>query len=230
MGRLLPAGGGQATPLAIGEVVKAAQAKAHRDTSVDMLRQAISGLVKSATSQELEQEKEAFIRPLLAAGRRGAAALAARGGRTGRVGKFLQRDVRSPVQVARSGRTGATVTARSPLAPAKAASPPPVPKDAGGPYRTPGKVTTPVAAPAEKVQDMTRHAKLVKDKPKGVKPKSLTRSLLPGALMIGGAYGLYKGVPAATNFMQQASRAPMAYNFGQQQYQYGYTPNGQAQF
>jgi len=286
-GRLQPARGGPVS-LSIREVVKAAQAKAHRDTSVQILQGAISSLVKQAEGEtgaalrstlashdpELaleqaqdvadtqeepgttpgapgslvppdkglgtswapveadrasiglheDQEKQAFIRHILGAGRRGAAALAARGGKAGRVGRFLQRDVRSPVQVARTGKSSASVSARSPLAPAK--TPPPIPADAAkaGPYRSPGKV-----APAkEKVVDMTRHAKTVGQAP--VKPKSLTRTLLPGALMLGAGYGLMKGVPAAINWADRAGSSPMAYNFGHQQYQYGFTPQGQAQF
>lgn len=75
-------------------------------------------------------------------------------------------------------------------------------------------------------------------KPKGkdiparmpVKPKSLTRQLLPGALLLGTGYGAMKGIPAAVNWASRAKDYPLAYNFGQRQYQYGYTPDGQAQF
>ena len=63
-----------------------------------------------------------------------------------------------------------------------------------------------------------------------MKPRGLVRSLLPGALLLGAGYGLYKGVPAAANWATRAASAPMAYGFGHQQYQYGYTPEGQAQF
>jgi len=65
----------------------------------------------------------------------------------------------------------------------------------------------------------------------GVKPiRSLLKPLVPGALMLSAGYGLYKGVPAATRWASRASSTPMAYNMGQQQYLYGYTPEGQAQF
>lgn len=229
-GRLLPASGGPAIPLDMQEVVKAAKAKAIQDVSTILLKRTVTGLARKGVKGP-EKEKKAFLRPLLAAGRRGAAALASKGGRTGRVGKFLQRDVRSPVQVARTGPTSAAVSARSPLAPTRAATPPRIPKDAGGPYRAPGKVAPPPVSKAQDIPDMTRHAKPIKSKgKKEVKPRSLTRALLPGALMAGTAYGLYKGIPAAANFASQASNAPMAYNFGHQQYQYGYGPGGQAQF
>ena len=152
-----------------------------------------------------DQEKQAFLRHVLGAGRRGASALAARGGRTGRVGRFLQRDVRHPLTSVKAS--------------------PSVPRS-GGPYRTPGKV-----APAAQTPSPTQQVKPRAAKPGApVKPKSLTRSLLPGALMIGAGYGAIKGVPAAINWASRAANSPMAYNFGHQQYQYGYTPRGQAQF
>jgi hypothetical protein len=167
-----------------------------------------------------ELEKQAFLGRILAAGRRGAAALAARGGRTGRVGRFLQRDVRSPIQVARTSKGSASVSARSPLAPAK--TPPPIPADAG-PYRTAAK---PSAAKKTKAKSKSLGTP---EAPVG-QPKSLTRSLLPGALMLGAGYGLYKGIPAAVNWASHAASRPMAYNFGHQQYLYGYGPQGQANF
>jgi hypothetical protein len=272
-GRLIPnnpASGRREYPLTLQEVVKAAQAKAHRDTSVQSLRRAMTKLARQSMTQENPREvldvpgppegavppargrglswspeaaeeavlalqkdtmeKEAF---LLSAGRRLAASLAARGGRMGRVGRFLQRDVRSPVQIARSGRGSVNVSVRNPVPKPK---PPPVPKDTGGPYRAPGTVASPPATPPMTPQqvpdrflpDMTRHAKLEgASKPKG---KSLTRALLPGAALIGTGALLYKGLPAAANFAQQASNAPMAYNMGHQQFMYGYSPEGQAQF
>jgi hypothetical protein len=290
-GRLLPARGGPASHLTIREVVKAAQAKAHRDASAQILRRAVRGLVKQAegetgaalrstlastdpdlaleqaqdvagtevehgttpgapghlvppdkglgtswapveadrasTGLHEDQEKQAFIRHILGAGRRGAAALAARGGRAGRVGRFLQRDVRSPIQVARTGKSSASVSARSPLAPAK--TPPPIPADAAaksGPYRTAAQPSAPsaVSKAKEKVKALGKPEGTVK------KPKSLTRTLLPGALMLGAGYGVIKGVPAAINWAERAASSPMAYNFGHQQYQYGYQPSGQANF
>jgi hypothetical protein len=312
-GRLLPARGGPGSPLTIREVVKAAQAKAHRDASVRLIRETFSGLVKqaegetgaalrstigSAAGPELaleeadqvadtevedygtspsqkaeavppapgraswapvradkasiglhedqeklsavlsslfsgeleglsELEKQAYLGRLLRAGRGLAGRLAARGGATGRVGRLLQRDVRSPLQVARTGKGGLHVQARSPLAPSK--TPPPIPRDAGA-YRTAAK--PPAAAPkrsaARKVEDKVKSL----GKPEGTvgKPKSLTGALLPYALGGGALYGLYKGVPAAVNWASRAANQPMAYNFGHQQYQYGYTPQGQAQF
>lgn len=324
-GRLLPARGGPASPLRIEEVVKAAQAKAHRDTSVSILRRAMAGMAKQAEgevanalrgtlasfadpetaiedaqetqdtqvvpstspdqssphvepakglgeswapvaadqaalglheneeklaallaerffSHELEGmtelEKQAFIgslvrggigaarsgmSALLGAGRGAAGALAARGGAAGRVGRFLQRPVQSPLSVARTGPGGLHIQARSPLGAAPRATPPPIP---GGPYRAPGAAPAAAKAP-EKIPDLTRHAKVVGGP---VKPKSLTGTLLPYA--VGGAalYGLYKGLPAAANWATEATRSPMAYNFGHQQFQYGYTPEGQAQF
>lgn len=288
-GRLLPARGGPGSPLSVQEVIKAAQAKAHRDASVQRLREAVSSLVKQAEGElgaslrstlgsrhgpELaaqaaeevsdteihhgtspgapghlvpadkglgthwapneadrasiglheDQEKQAFVRQLLATGRRGAASLAARGGRAGRVGRFLQRDVRNPIQVARTGKSSASVGVRSPMAPSK--TPPPIPADAakGGPYRSPGKV----APPREKVVDMTRHAKAVGGP--GFKPRGLTSTLAGPALAIGGLAGLYYGVPKAVNWATRAGASPMAYNFGHQQYMYGFSPEGQAQF
>ena len=304
-GRLLPAGGGPASHISIEEVVKAAQAKAHRDISLQLLRQTMSTMVKQAEgetgaalrstladvspalayedAQEVantevedfgtspptdvpsvppakglgtswapvradqastglhedqeklssvlqvlfgsrmsgmdELEKQAYLRRILAAGRGAAERMAAKGGVRGRIGRLLKREVRSPIQVSRAGSGGVNVRARSPLAPASA---PTRPAAGGAPYRSPGRQPPPI--PADAVPDMTRHAKTV------TKPKGLVRSLLPAALMLGAGYGAYKGIPAAVNWASQASSAPMAYNFGQQQYQYGYTPGGQAQF
>jgi hypothetical protein len=48
--------------------------------------------------------------------------------------------------------------------------------------------------------------------------------------MAGAAYGLYKGVPRAAHFLSEAGEYPMAYGGGFQQYQHGFTPEGQAQF
>ncbi len=288
-GRLLLARGEPVSPLTIREVVKAAQAKAHREASVQVLQQAIAGLVKRASgetsgalrstlasfaspelaqqeAQEVadtqetpgttpgapgqlappakglggqwapgaadatsmglheDQEKRAYLGRILAAGRRGAAALASKGGTTGRVGRFLQRDVRSPVQFGASKRR-VSAGVRSPLAPSK--TPPPIPKDVG-PYKTLAKPSTKPSATQERVVEVRPTKGSLKRPP--VKPKSLTRSLLPGALMLGAGYGLYKGVPAAMNWASRAASSPMAYNFGHQQYQYGYTPQGQAQF
>lgn len=318
-GRLLPACGGPASHLTFEEIVKAAQAKAHRDTSVALLKQAMRNMAKQAEGEltnslrgtlasfagpevsaqdaaetietqsvpgtspdpaptpvppakglgtdwapvEADQatlglhegaeklshalavfqgmtelEKQAFLSSLvrggigaarsgmsalLGAGRGAAGALAARGGAAGRVGRFLQRPVQSPLSLARTGPGGVHIQARSPLG---AGAAPKAPPPGGGPYRTSG-TPPPVPRDAGKIPDLTRHAK-VEGGP--VKPKSLTGALLPGALLLGAGYGIYKGVPKALNWASSAANSPMAYNFGQQQYQYGYTPEGQAQF
>jgi hypothetical protein len=308
-GRLLPARGGPVSPLTIREVIKAAQAKAHRDTSVQIIEKTFAGLAKKAEgelgaalrstvgslvrpelgfeeaqrvadtqiedygtspSQEAEPvrpekglgnqwapvsadkmslglhedgeklssvlsslfsgelrdldalEKRAYLGRLLTLGRGLAGHMAARGGRVGRVGRFLQRDIRSPIQAARTGPASASVGVRSPLAPSR--TPPPIPADAAkaGPYRAAAK---PSAEPARRAPGR------VKDKkPKTVKPQSLTGALLPGALMLGAGYGLYKGVPAVADWATRAASSPMAYNLGHQQYMYGYGPGGQAKF
>lgn len=66
--------------------------------------------------------------------------------------------------------------------------------------------------------------------PVGRQGPGLIGSLVPGALMAGAAYGLYKGVPRAAHFLSEAGEYPMAYGGGFQQYQHGFTPEGQAQF
>lgn len=155
---------------------------------------------------------------LMGAGRGAAEALAVRGGTSGKIGRFLQRPVQSPLQVARQGSGGVHLQARSPIGPA------PQPAQAiakTDPYRTPGRVE-----PVKKTVKQAPKAQA----PKPGKPRGLVRTLLPGALMLGTGYGLYKGVPAAVNWASSAADAPMAHNFGHQQYQYGYTPGGQAQF
>lgn len=302
-GRLLPARGGPVSPLTFNEVVKAAQAQAHREASVAILRGAISNLIKHAegetanalrgtlasfaspelslqdaketedtkvvqsTSPDLsspilppprplgsqdepvstdqaalglhedsekvsyvlsallpgrlegmtELEKQAFIGRLLAAGRGAAASLAARGGAAGKVGRFLQRPIQSPIQTSVVEGAGKVRQLRSPLGAAPAAKPPPVPPGAsGGPYRAPGK---PTGAPAGASEGRGT-----------VKPKSLTRTLLPTAALLGTGYLAYKGIPAAVRFADRAASSPMAYNLGHQQFMYGYTPEGQAQF
>jgi hypothetical protein len=130
----------------------------------------------------------------------------------------------------------------------RAATGAPVPKGDLGPTLPPGTMP-PVDKPArkgmferlgEKVKgrmDLSRQrqaaaaaeAKAAKTT-KEVKSRSLLGSLVPGAILAGGAYGLYKGVPAAVNMATEASRYPMAMGQGFRQYQYGYTPDGQAQF
>jgi hypothetical protein len=191
-----------------------------------------AGLQRAYEGLHEEQEKEAFLRPLLALGRRGAAALARRGGRLGRVGSFLQRPIQSPLQVAGAGPGAVVGRVRSPLGQAPIVTSSPIPRPGAAAGRTKG----PFREPGE-VKSWTRPAKRrTKGQPsqepptRGVKPKGLIRSLLPGALLAGGAYAAYKGVPAALRGITAASHHPMAYNFGYKQYQYGYSPEGQAQF
>jgi hypothetical protein len=295
-GRLLPARGGPASPLTIREVIKAAQAKAHRDASVQILSRAVAGLVKRAegeggaalrstvgslvgpqlAQQQAQEVADTKETPGAVLGPVDQAAPPAKGlgtswapveadrASTGLhedqeklssllsamfsgelegmtelekqaiVGQLLARGrgllarLRSPIRRTTVEGAGTVRGFQSPLRPK--GQPPSIPKDApaaaartGAPYRTPGKV----APPAEKIPDLTRHAKVVKDP---VKPKSLTRALLPGALMLGAGYGLYKGVPAVAGWASRAASTPMAYGMGLRQYRYGYTPEGQAQF
>jgi len=101
-----------------------------------------------------EMDKEAF----LGAARAFAQNLATKGGIRGRVGRLLSREVRAPVQVARTGPGTVSARVRSPVGPAvkppaqgvpagaavatpeQAARYAPVPS--GGPYRTPGRGLT----------------------------------------------------------------------------------------
>jgi hypothetical protein len=71
---------------------------------------------------------------------------------------------------------------------------------------------------------------LVKKKTQAANPKSLTGMLAGPALLGAGIYGLSKGIPGAVDFATQAAKNPMPYGGGLRQYQYGYTPDGQAQF
>jgi hypothetical protein len=188
------------------------------------------GLQRAYENLHEEKEKEAFIRPLLALGRRGAAALARAPGRMGRVGSFLQRPIQSPLQLARSGPGALTARVRSPLGKAPIVTSGPVPRPAGAPGGPGGPFRAPAKPPAGR--GPTRRSKGT-TKPTGgpkTKPKGLIRTLLPGALLAGGAYAAYKGVPAALRAVTEAQRYPMPYSFGYKQYQYGYTPEGQAQF
>jgi hypothetical protein len=177
----------------------------------------LSAILSTIFSGELnnlsELEKKAFLGRLLASGRGAAAALAARKGTAGKVGKFLQRPIQNPIQTATLGGAGKVRQLRSPLGAAPASSTPLAPSGKGGPYRSLGEVLGP------KKSDV-RH----------VKSKSLVRTLAPTAALLGTGYLAYKGIPAAARFAEQASSNPMAYNFGHQQFQYGYTPEGQAQF
>jgi len=204
---------------------------------------------QASTVVEDDLVKEA----LLGLGRRLASSMAKRrsitqpwkgegSGIIGSVGKFLQKDVtspirggakrmglRSPIKTTDLGSAGKVRSLQSPIkrrpkpAPAapSPATPPPIPRDA---YRTPGTPT----APATRGRSVG-HVE-TPPPPTPVKRKGLVRSLLPGALMLGAGYGLYKGVPAATQALSRAANSPMAHSMGHQQYQYGYTPQGQAQF
>lgn len=254
-GRLIPASGGPVLPLSVEAVKLAARRTAQKDFVEDELAEV---MVKMARVNKLEwpasfdsmseMEKEAFIGALLRGGRGLASRMAGSGIRPiSRIGQHLQRNVRSPVQIARSGRTGVTVQARSPLA----ATPPPTPHTRpggvpGGPMRTPAQgAPTPTGPPAPTVEPrkgvfermggriqerVAKRRAAAAAKRKSAPPPGLIASLVPGALLAGGAYGLYKGVPAAVRMATEASRYPMAPGLGFQQYRYGYTPEGQAQF
>jgi len=177
-------------------------------------------------------DKEAFVRRLLAAGRGAASRLAAKGGRTGRVGRFLQRPVRSPVSVGKSGPGAATARVRSPLG-AGPKAPAGKPAPSGAPYRAPAagapvpKATKDATRGKSQVaarraqQQTAQEAEITK---RVGKRKGLVQTLLPGALLGGVGYGLYKGVPAAVNFASTASNRPMAPGLGYQSYGWGFDP------
>jgi hypothetical protein len=137
-------------------------------------------------------------RGVLGAGRAGAAALARTGGRPGKVGRFLQQDIRSPIQKVTPG----TFKVRSPLG----GTPIPKKPGRGGPYREPA---VPKQTPTQKPSQSPK---------KTVKPKGIIRSVLPGAALLAGGYGLYKGIPAVTGELTRQSQRPMPYGFGYQQY------------
>lgn len=130
-----------------------------------------------------------------------ASRMAGKGGTVGRVGKFLQKDL--PIKGVLKRR----------------AKPAPV---TAGPDPRSSRI----------VEVRSRNMPTPSKPPPGsVKPiRSLLKPLVPGALMLGAGYGLYKGVPAATRWASRAASTPMAYGMGHQQYRYGYTPEGQAQF
>lgn len=186
---------------------------------------------------EAELEKDAFLGRLLALGRRGASALAQKGGVLGRVGRTLERPVRNPLKVQRFPGGGAAVDLRSPLgrAPIRTSAPVATPVAmGGGPYRAPGRVLGPaeqavqdVANQAVKQQASSQAAKQVGG---AVKPAGLIRTVLPGALLGGSVLGLGYATKKGIDFATSAAENPMAYNLGNKQFQYGYDPDGQANF
>ena len=227
MGYLLPAGGGPALPLDLERAKMAARKQAQDDVSLQMLKQAAARMARARQEHQLgglatsgllgaeNLDKEAFIAPLLSLGTRGAAALASKGGAMGRVGQFLQRKVRSPIQVARSGG-GVAARVRSPLAPV----PKPQAAPRGGAYRTPGRAATRDLV-AETAQEGARKPGLV---------RGFLRSVAAPAALLGGGWLAYKGAQGLGQIATQRVQMPPAYGYGSRQYQYGYTPEGQAQF
>jgi len=160
-----------------------------------------------------ELDKHAYVGKLLRLGRRTASNLAGRGGIAGRVGRVLQSPIRSPIKTTQLGEgVGRVRSLQSPLGRVKA---PKVDTQVkAGPYRTSAK-------PDVKVKPTVTAKPEISSKEKPVtKQKGLIRSLVPGALMATGAYGLYKGVPAAVNYASESARHPLPYNFGYQQYPY----------
>ncbi len=190
----------------------------------DMAKQAVAeklpiDLVRSGLIGAAGMDKEAFIGNLLGWGRRGAAALARKGGRLGRVGSFLQRPLQSPISIARSAPGSITARVRSPLGKAPIVTNKAIPKPSGaGPYRS--------AAKASKTRK-----DLVKETMKGPGlVKSTLRSVALPAALAGGGYLAYKAGKGLINMAERAAHNPPPYNYGLRQYQYGYGPEGQASF
>lgn len=115
----------------------------------------------------------------------------------------------------------------APVPQAPAAAPPPIPAAAS---KKPALDLASSKAPIETAAKAKSKSKVVEEVAKEEKPKSLMRQLALPALVAGTGYGLYKGIPAVANIAQQSAAMPRAYGGGLQQYQYGYTPGGQAQF
>ena len=219
-GHLLPARGGPSVPFTVNEAVKIARANAHRDASVDILRGAMSRLVKQAegeTANTLRGTLASFAGPRVA------------------LRESMETEGHETVPSTSPGSPEGSVPPATGLGTswAPTSSDAVTEKTAFGGFgarRFLGHVGGKAKGVLQRNVARLRPAKPAM-KPGSVKPKSLRRSLLPGALMAGTAYGLYKGVPAAANWAaSNAARSPMAHNFGNRQYQYGYTPGGQAQF
>ena len=60
--------------------------------------------------------------------------------------------------------------------------------------------------------------------------KGMLRRVAAPAAVLGTGYALYKGGKGLVNLGLQAAQQPPAYGHGVRQFQYGYTPDGQAQF
>lgn len=168
----------------------------------------------------MEKDAVLGVGKLLEWGRRGAAALARKKGRLGQVGSVLQSPIQSPLQAVRTGPLGVHLGLQSPLGKAPQA----VSALSQGPYRSAG------AQVAGKVSKATERAAKFPAK----KETGLVRDMLKGvavpALLAGGGYAAYKGAKGAVGLAREAVENPYPYSRGLQQYQYGYTPGGQAQF
>lgn len=243
-GYLVPARGEPALPLELEQVESAGRDRAQSDVSLELVKQAMSrmaqaeyvqgmsklaaaeaaweGLVSSGLLGAESMDKEAFIRGLLSLGRRGAARMAASGGRVGRVGRFLQREVRSPLQISRSGRGAVTARVRSPLGPTPGGA---AAATRGGPYRSPGRVSGPAPASRDLVKETMQEGAKSGGLVRGV----LKRVALPAAVL-GAGYGIYRGGKGLIGMAERQMHMPPAYGYGVRQYQYGFTPSGQAQF
>jgi hypothetical protein len=181
-----------------------------------------------------EVEKQAFIFGLA---RRGAAALARRGGRLGRIGSYLQRPIRSPLTAA-AGKGSATVGVRSPLGQAPIVTNKPIPKPSkanlmpeddvaaaiakkkgGGPGRSPGTRTPPPKG--KRVQRQAPEGPT--PEPRGGYFRKPVKGLVAAGLIGGGLYAAGKGGSKAVDTLQQATAQPMRPNIsGWRQYPYGF--------
>lgn len=179
-------------------------------------------------------EKQAFVFGLA---RRGAAALARRGGKLGRVGSYLQKPFRSPV-TATAGKGSASVGVRSPLGKAPVVTNKTIPKagvlpedevaaaiakKGGSPARVPG--TRAKKAPT-KAQGKTvkRQAPAgPTPEPRGGYLRKPVKGLVAAGLIGGGLLAAGKGGSRAVNELQQATARPMAANLtGQSQFGWGF--------
>jgi hypothetical protein len=178
-----------------------------------------------------EVEKQAFIFRLA---RRGAAALARRGGRAGRVGSFLQKPLRSPV-TATAGKGSASVGVRSPLGKAPIVTNKTIPKPGvlpeddvaaaiakkgGGPGRAPG-TRAPKKSQGKAVKRKAPEGPT--PEPRGGYLRKPIKGLAAAGLISGGLYAASKGGSRAVNELQQATARPMPANVsGHSQYGWGF--------